>query len=229
MKILITQSNYIPWKGFIDSIAQVDKVVLYDDMQYTKRDWRNRNIIKTQNGLKWLTIPVEVKGKYYQKINETKISDINWNKDHLNILKQSYTKAKCFKEIIEWVESLYLNCNFTYLTDINQYFLSEILCFLKIETDLIDSRKFLIVGDKTEKLINICKDLKARDYYSGPSAKSYLNEELFLVNNIKVNYLDYSGYEKYDQIHGDFTHGVSILDLFFNCGLNSNRFLKCIK
>ena len=87
-KIAILQSNYIPWKGYFDLINMVDEFVIYDDMQYTKRDWRNRNKIKTPQGLKWLTVPVEVKGKYHQKINETKIVDKGWNLKHLNILKQ---------------------------------------------------------------------------------------------------------------------------------------------
>ena len=82
-KIAILQSNYIPWKGYFDIINMVDEFVLYDDMQYTRRDWRNRNKIKTPNGLQWLTIPVQVKGKYLQKIKETKISEKKWTKNHL--------------------------------------------------------------------------------------------------------------------------------------------------
>ncbi len=229
MKLLITQSNYIPWKGYIDSIAVVDKVVLYDDMQFTKRDWRNRNIIKTPQGLKWLTIPVEVKGKFNQKINETKISDPNWNIAHLNLLKQNYKHSKCYKDVIDWIETIYLNCKFTYLSEINLYFLTEILKFLKIETDLIDSRSFILKGDKTEKLINICKDIGVNKYFTGPAAKEYLDESLFSNNNIEVNYFDYVGYKVYPQLYGDFNHNVSILDLIFNCGNYSNNFVKSIK
>ena len=77
-KVAILQSNYIPWKGYFDMIASVDEFILYDDMQYTRRDWRNRNQIKTAQGLKWLTIPVCVKGKYYQKIRDTEIAKSNW-------------------------------------------------------------------------------------------------------------------------------------------------------
>ena len=61
-KVAILQSNYIPWKGYFDIIASVDEFIIFDEMQYTTRDWRNRNRIKTQNGLKWLTIPVNGKG-----------------------------------------------------------------------------------------------------------------------------------------------------------------------
>jgi hypothetical protein len=226
MKLMISQSNYIPWKGYFDSIALVDKVVLYDDMQFTKRDWRNRNLIKTPYGLKWMTIPVEVKGRFNQKINETKVSDLNWNISHLNLLKQNYKYSKCYRDVIEWIEQLYFNCNFTYLSDINLYFLNEILNFLKIKTSLEDSRNFKIVGDKTEKLVNICKDLTASEYFTGSAARSYLNEEQFNDNGINVNYFDYSDYSVYDQIYDGFTHEVSILDLIFNEGTNSIFYLK---
>ena len=97
-KIIITQSNYIPWKGYFDSINIADEFILYDDMQFTRRDWRNRNQIKTRDGIKWLTIPVEVKGKYFQKINETKISDSDWGETHWTTILHNYSKANYFNE-----------------------------------------------------------------------------------------------------------------------------------
>lgn len=228
-KTIITQSNYIPWKGFFDSMAQVDVIVLYDDMQYTKRDWRNRNVIKTPQGLKWLSIPVEVKGKYFQKINETKISDSNWNIDHLNQLKQNYKTAKCYKEVIGWIENLYLNCQFEYLSEINRYFIENINEFLGISVEIIDSERFILAEDKTDRLVNICKELRATDYFSGPAAKVYMDESKFEKEKIKVNYFEYSGYEEYNQLYGEFSHGVSIFDLIFNCGKDSKKYLKYIK
>ena len=84
-KVAILQSNYIPWKGYFDLINMVDEFILYDDMQYTRRDWRNRNKIKTPQGLQWLTIPVEIKGKFFQKINETKVSEKDWAKNIGNL------------------------------------------------------------------------------------------------------------------------------------------------
>ena len=91
-KIAISQSNYIHRKGYFDNIAKVDEFVLYDDMQYTKRDWRNRNLIKTQNGLKWLSIPVKSERKVFSKINQTEVNDDAWVKKHLDIIKQKITK-----------------------------------------------------------------------------------------------------------------------------------------
>ena len=95
-KVAIIQSNYIPWKGYFDIINKVDEFILYDDAQYTRRDWRNRNKIKTPQGLKWMSIPVKVKGKFFQKISETKVSDTTWYKNHLALLKQNYSLTNTF-------------------------------------------------------------------------------------------------------------------------------------
>jgi hypothetical protein len=225
-KICITQSNYIPWKGYFDNIKQVDIFVVYDDMQYTKRDWRNRNLIKTEQGLKWLTIPVEVKGKYFQKIKDTKIADKNWNLSHLAILKQSYKQAPCYKEMIEWLEEMYLNCTYVYLTDINSHFIQSINNFLSISSEIRYSSEFELVDGKTERLIDICTHLEVTDYYSGPSAKSYIDSEKFFASNIDVHYFDYGNYPIYHQLHGKFEHNVSVIDLILNEGIKSAGFLK---
>jgi hypothetical protein len=225
-KILITQSNYIPWKGYFKAIASTDIFVVYDEMQYTKRDWRNRNLIKTENGLKWLSIPVEVKGKYFQKISDTVISDKNWNISHLNLLKTNYKNATHYKEVINWVESLYMDCDFNYLTEINCYFIEKINEFLGIQTVIKHSKDFNLHDERTQRLVNICKDLKGTDYYSGPAAKAYMEEEKFITENIKIHYFDYANYPEYSQLHLPFEHGVSILDLIFNEGINAKSFLK---
>lgn len=226
MKGIITQSNYIPWKGYFDSIQKVDVFVIYDDMQYTKRDWRNRNLIKTANGLKWLSIPVQVKGKYFQKINETLVSESNWNEKHFNQIKESYRKAPYYKSQISWIESLYSNCNQTNLSHINQYFIEHINKFLGINTKILRSEEFQLVEGKTEKLLAVCKDINISDYFSGPAAKEYLQENLFTQEKISVHYFDYSDYPKYPQIHGTFEHGVSILDLIFNLGEQAKEYYK---
>ena len=225
-KILITQSNYIPWKGYFNSISNTNIFVVYDEMQYTKRDWRNRNLIKTPNGLKWLTIPVEVKGKYFQKINETKVSNKKWNKSHLGLFKQNYSNAKCYKETIGWIEELYMNCNFEYLSEINLYFIQEINKYLNINTEIRFSKDFDLHEERNQRLINVCKDLNATDYYSGPAAKSYMDIDLFKENNIGIHYFNHSTYPQYSQLYGDFEHGVSIFDLILNEGVNSENFLK---
>jgi hypothetical protein len=225
-KVIITQSNYIPWKGYFDAIHQADLVILYDDMQYTKRDWRNRNKIKTQQGLQWLTIPVEVKGKFLQKINETKVSDPGWSKDHWNYIRNSYSRAPYFKEYKDFFEELYVNCSEKYLSEINYRFLKNICGLLSIKTPFQWSSDFNLRGDKSEKLLNICLDCQATVYLSGPAAKDYLNIELFTQKDIGVDWLDYSGYPEYKQLYEGFEHGVSIIDLIFNTGPEIKNYMK---
>ena len=225
-KIIITQSNYIPWKGYFDSIAIADTFVVYDDMQYTKRDWRNRNKIVSQNSLKWLSIPVEVKGKYYQKINETKIADSSWAISHWSTLRQDYGKTAHFKEVKDWIEPLFLECNYKYLTEVNLHFIRAILDFFKINTNIKLSSEFTLAENKTQRLVDICKQLKATQYCSGPAAKEYMEESKFINDGINIKYFDYSGYEQYQQLSETFEHGVSILDLIFNEGSNAKNFLK---
>jgi len=225
-KIAILQSNYIPWKGYFDLINMVDEFVLYDNMQYTKRDWRNRNKIQTSEGLKWLSIPVEVKGKYFQKINETKISDKEWGKKHWAMIKQNYSKAPYFKDYKNLFEELYLNNTEEYLSQINYKFIVAICQILEVTTKIRWSSEFKLVNGQTEKLLGICKDCQADIYLSGPAAKGYFDESLAQKENIKVEWMDYSGYKEYHQLFEPFEHGVSILDLIFNEGSQATMYMK---
>jgi hypothetical protein len=225
-KVAILQSNYIPWKGYFDLINMVDEFILYDDMQYTKRDWRNRNKIKTPQGLLWLSIPVEVKGKYFQKINETKISEKDWAKKHWQQIKQNYSKAKCFNEYKDIFEELYMTYDEEYLSQINYKFITTINEILGITTKIRWSSEFELIAGQTEKLLGICKDCDADIYISGPAAKDYFDEELAKKENIKVEWMHYSGYKEYEQLHPPFEHGVSILDLIFNEGPHAIEFMK---
>jgi hypothetical protein len=225
-KILITQSNYIPWKGYFYAISEVDTFIIFDDMQFTKRDWRNRNVIKTKDGLKWLTIPVESKNKYFQRINETKVSDNNWHIKHLAILKQNYAKAKKYKESIGFIENLYMQNHSTYITEINRAFLTKICLYLGFEREILLSSDFELAEDRTDRIIDLCKKLNGTDYYTGPSARSYIENEKFTLGGINLHYFDFNGFPEYPQLYGDFIHSVSILDLIFSCGIDSKEFIK---
>lgn len=226
MKVLISQSNYIPWKGYFDAIQLADVFVMYDDMQYTKRDWRNRNQIKTTNGLQWLSIPVKVKGKFWQKINEVEVLDQYWSEKHWKTVVQNYRKAPCFQEYGPVFEALYQSATDPLLSKINYRFLKAIAEILGITTQFRWSSEFDLQGDKTEKLLNICKDLKATHYLSGPAAKNYLEVDLFQDNGIEVTWMDYSGYPEYPQLFGPFSHNVTILDLLFNTGSAATSYMK---
>ncbi|HNO12255.1 MAG TPA: WbqC family protein, partial [bacterium] len=223
-KIAISQSNYIPWKGYFDIINSVDEFVLYDDMQYTKRDWRNRNKIKTPNGTQWLTIPVEVKGKYYQKINETLISDPTWAKDHWNSILHNYAQAPYFKDYKALLEQLYFKATqFQYLSEINRFFLESLCNILGIKTKFYSSSEFTLEEEKTARLVSICRQLGATHYYTGPAAKAYMEETQFESVGIQIIYYDYSNYPVYNQLFPPFDHAVSIIDTIMNEGHNTNK------
>lgn len=228
-KVAILQSNYIPWKGYFDMIAAVDEFILYDDMQYTRRDWRNRNQIKTPQGCQWLTIPVKVKGKYLQKIVETEIDDTSWTAAHWKAIFQNYKRARYFNEIAVWLEPLYMGGSYTHLSQVNRKFIEAICHYLGIETQITNSWDYTLADGKTERLANLCQQAAATEYISGPAAKDYIDESVFDALNIKVSWFDYAGFPEYPQLWGDFVHGVSIIDLLFNCGPNSNLFLRHTK
>lgn len=225
-KIAILQSNYIPWKGYFDIINMVDEFIFYDTEQYTKRDWRNRNKIKTSNGLIWLTIPVQVKGKFHQTIDETIVSDNTWRKKHWNSITANYSKAKYFDEYKNEFQNLYLDSKEDSLSQINYNFIKKINKILGIKTKLSWSSSFNPKGEKSDKLLDICKKTEAVEYLSGPAAKGYLDTSLFLKNSIQVSWMDYSNYPEYNQLFPPLEHGVSIIDLIFNEGPNAYKFLK---
>jgi hypothetical protein len=228
-KIAIVQSNYIPWKGYFDMIAAVDEFVLYDDMQYTRRDWRNRNQIKTPHGTIWLTVPVKVKGKYHQTIRETEIDGIDWAQNHWKALTQNYRRAPYFKKIATLIEPVYLQCQHTYLSVLNRK-LIEIICgYLDITTKISNSWDYSLIEGKSERLADLCVQAKGTEYISGPSAKGYIEESVFIERGITLSWFDYTGYPEYSQLwSGAFTHNVSILDLLFNCGQDAPRYMKYV-
>lgn len=228
-KVAILQSNYIPWKGYFDMIAAVDEFILYDDMQYTRRDWRNRNQIKTPQGVKWLSIPVSVKGKYHQRIRDTEIEGTKWAKDHWNTLVQFYRQARYFNEIKEWLEPLYLSEPSGQLSQLNRSFIEAICEYLSINTVISNSWDYHLVEGKTERLADLCSQAGGTEYISGPAAKDYVEDSVFKERDIKLTWFDYSGYPEYPQLWGEFTHGVTILDLLFNCGKNSHQYMRHVK
>jgi hypothetical protein len=223
-KLAILQSNYIPWKGYFDLINSVDEFILYDDVQYTKNDWRNRNKIKTPEGSEWLTIPV--KKNYGQKIRETVIQYSNWNRKHWYSILHNYSRARHFHDYKDLFENLYLGCQENLLSQINYRFLAAICQILGINTKISWSMDYKLIEGKTEKLVSLCKQAGATEYISGPAAQAYINQELFRSENIALSYIDYSGYPEYQQLFPPFDHRVSIIDLIFNEGLNARKYLK---
>jgi hypothetical protein len=224
--VAIVQSCYIPWKGYFDLINSVDEFILYDDRQFTRRDWRNRNRIKTPQGARWLTIPVLVKGRYHQRIDETLVSDPAWPERHWRSLVHNYAAAPHFAAYRDPIERLYRRANDRRLSIVNRRFLEAICELLGIDTTFTWSTAYDVGGAKTERLVALCRAAGATHYVSGPRARDYLDEHAFRDAGIALSYIEYEGYPEYDQLHPPFDHFVTILDLLFHVGAEAPRYMK---
>lgn len=223
-KVAILQSNYIPWKGYFDLIASVDEFIIYDDMQFTKNDWRNRNKIKTPKGVEWISVPV---GQNIDRtIREVEITDIRWQIKHWKTLSANYRGAPHYKSISEILEPVYLTKQHQNLSLLNKELIEVVCRYLNIGTVLKNSWDYTLVAGKTERLVDLCLKAQATTYVSGPAAKDYLDVRMFEDKGMSVCWYDYSGYPDYPQLWGPFEHGVSILDLLFNCGPDSRKYMK---
>jgi hypothetical protein len=226
-RVAVVQSNYIPWKGYFDLVRRVDEFVLYDDVQYTRRDWRNRNRIKTPHGVQWLTIPVQVKGRYLQKIKDTVVSGDDWRREHWDTLTHCYGRAPFFRAFADQFGALYLGSREKYLSEINRAWLSALCGTLGIRTRLSWSMDYAVAAeDPTERLLEVCRRAGAAEYLSGPAARAYLDEGAFGRAGVRVAWMDYSGYPEYPQLYPPFDHRVSVLDLLFMTGPDAPAYLK---
>jgi hypothetical protein len=217
-RVAILQSNYIPWKGYFDIIAAVDEFILYCDVQFTKNDWRNRNLIKTAQGKKWLTIPVRVHS-LHQNIDEVTVVGRQWPASHWRIISDSYRAAPYFSHYKDVFEKLFLETDDHYLSKVNYRFLRAILKILRVTTKITWSKDYApIPGRSTERVINLCRAAGATHYLSGPAGKDYIQPEQFAAAGIDLEYMDYAGYPEYPQLYAPFDHAVSIVDLILMCG-----------
>jgi hypothetical protein len=217
----ILQSNYIPWKGYFHIMRLVDEFVLYDDVQFTKNDWRNRNKIKTPKGLKWLTIPIPNKISHMNtKICEVEIQDNAWAEKHWELIRASYNTAPHFRSLAPAVEKLYgLASKERHLSRINFIFLRGIADILGIPARLTWSMDYDAGGVKTDRLLEILKKSGATVYLSGPSAKNYIEEDKFKDSGIELRWMRYE-YPEYPQLYPPFEHGVTVLDTLFHIGVD---------
>ena len=223
-KIAVLQSNYIPWKGYFDIIHDVDEFIFYDEVQFTKNDWRNRNRIYTPSGVQWLTIPTN--GSITQSIDEVQTAGSQWQHKHFNSLVTCYSKAPFFSNYREFLEDFYLGHTWNNLSQLNRYLITNISReFLGIKTIFTDSRNYASEGTGHEKLLSLLKSAHAEYYVSGPAAKSYIHEEDYQKDGIELHWKDYTSYPEYKQMHEPFCHNVTILDLLFNTGPEAPKYI----
>lgn len=228
MNVVILQPSYIPWRGYFDQIRRADLFVFYDDIQYDKHGWRNRNQIKTHQGKKWLTIPVHTKGV----TSGTPIKDVRidwskpWAKSHLKSITISYSKAPYFKKYLPMLESIFERrdeflADFTIAVSI---LLARELGFTS--TRFMRSSEFLnLKGQKTDRVIDVLQRVGATHYICGPSASSYMKPEKFEATGIPFEYMQYN-YPEYTQLHPPYDPYVTILDLMFMVGAQTAEFFS---
>ena len=228
MKVAIVQSAYIPWMGYFNLINSADVFVFLDSVQWTKRDWRNRNRVRTSQGWSWLTIPVKLEEAHYnRKICEVKIDNSqNWQAKHLGRLESFYKKAPYFDEIYIPLKKI-LNRGYKYIVDINYELLFWISGYLNLNhTKFLFSQKMDIPDElnKTDRLIWILETIGNVEYYlSGLKAQPYLEINKFEEKKIKVVWHDYrQPYYNQNTLESDaFISNLSILDILFNHGKDS--------
>ena len=220
MRIAVLQPSYLPWLGYFDQIAQVDHFIFFDDVQYDKDGWRNRNKIKTDRGSLWLTVPVLLKGRFGAKINQIEVPlNDPWRRKHLKSIQQWYRAAPYYDQYLPFFEEFYAK-KWARLSELTIHGVTETARILGIKTELHISSQLGIGGSKVERLVNLCKHFGADEYLSGDAAKNYLDEQQFARTSIKVIYQQYK-HPEYPQLHAPFLPFLSIPDLLFNCGPDS--------
>ncbi|EDZ44422.1 WbqC-like protein family [Rhodobacteraceae bacterium HTCC2083] len=227
--VAILQSSYIPWKGYFDLIRKVDCFVFYDDVDFSKNSWRNRNKIKTPKGAKWLSIPCG--RNHLTPINQVRIDNAPWQEQHFALLKQQYSNAPYWDMYLPFLEQTYLEQKWGALSDFNQtlirYITQELLGHVATEFD--NSERYQLSANKGERVLQLLEQTGATHYLSGPAAKDYLQEDEFVKRGITLEYMDYSGYPEYPQQHPPFEHGVTILDMLFNLGPATVDYMQPLK
>ncbi len=226
MNVVILQPSYIPWRGYFDQIWRADVFVFYDDVQYDKHGWRNRNQIKTHQGKQWLTIPVHAKGATQgMQIKDVRIDwSKPWAKSHLKALTVSYSKAPYFKQYLPLLESFYQQRH-EFLADFTIETTTRLACELGFTSTkfLRSSEQSNIEGQGTDRLISLLTKLGATHYMSGPSAIEYIEPEKFAAAGITFEYMQYN-YPEYSQLYPPYDPYVSILDLLFMTGKDAGEY-----
>lgn len=224
MRVAIIQPSFIPWRGYFDLIKSVDVFVFLDDVQYTTRDWRNRNKIKTPRGVEWVTVPVRYLRRGQLICDSNIVHDRDWQTKILGSWKANYSKAPCFIDGLNILKILKSE-KFITISDLNIRLTTIICDYLNISTSLVKSSDLRSEGIKTSRLIDIIKKVGGTRYLSGPSANEYLDKGEFVKNSIGLEYKSYS-YLPYEQLWGEFIGEVSVLDLIACKGVNSSAFIE---
>ena len=226
MIVSINQPAYLPWLGYFDRIIKSDVHVVLDHVQFEKNSMVNRNKIRTAQGHTMLTVPVRTKGKFGDLAIDALEIDCNqrWAGKHMKSVQGAYAKAPYFKEHWPFFEDIY-GREWTGLHPLMREITAYFLQSFEIETKILYSSDMGAGGEKADLVLNICKDLDAKTYVSGPFGRDYLDEAVFQREGIALVFQDYN-HPEYPQFHGGFEPYMSALDLLMNCGPDSLAVLE---
>lgn len=220
MRVVVLQPSYLPWLGYFDQINRADVFVFYDDVQYDKNGWRNRNRIKTPQGWQWITVPVITRNRFGAPISDVEIDNKTlWAAKHLKTLVQNYSKSPYFKEYIRLFKAIYSR-EWSRIAGLDIALIKSISEVLGINTKFATSSELNLEGDRLERLLKICTKFGADRYLTGESAKDYMDEGVFSSHGVEVEYQNYR-HPVYPQLYGEFISHLSVVDLLFNCGPES--------
>ncbi|MBQ5735098.1 MAG: WbqC family protein [Lachnospiraceae bacterium] len=215
--LTIHQPNYWAYPGLIGKIMRSDKFLYLTKVQFDKSSWQNRNRIRVKEGWKYISVPVENKGKDGQLIADVKISNMtNWRNQHLNAIKFAYQKAPYYDEYFPFLKELYSK-KWSELQELDIFITNFVLKELESKTEILYDRDFNFEGEKNELLIDICHKLDEKEYMSNKGSENYVDIEKFNESGIQHIYINYDGAE-YSQVYDGFEPGLSVLDMLLNCG-----------
>lgn len=229
--ISIRQPVYLPALVYFDLLLQSDIHVIYDNVQYERRHYGNRNRIRNSShpqGWQWLSIPIIQKGKVNQLYSETQIDNkIPWAKQHWKAIISNYSKTPYFKKYSAFFEDIYKK-EWNRLVDLNFAITKFILNELEINTKIVlasqlkTKRNF---KNKNDRLIEIVRELKGTTYLTVMGTKDYIDSKKFRQQNTNLVWHNFS-HPKYKQLHGQFVPWMSSIDLLFNHGKKSINLIK---
>ena len=223
--VAVLQPGFLPWLGFFDQMIRSDVFVIYDDVQFDKHGWRNRNRIKTANGVAWLTVPVRHSGHHGQAISDVKIDNSrNWARKLVSAIHQAYSRAPHCEPYVKQLAEI-LTRPWDNLIDLDLCIIELMARWFEVETNLLKASELGIRGSQSGRLLEICQHFGASRYLSGNAAKSYLDNQLFDNAGIEVVWQDYA-HPSYPQLHGEFVPYLSALDLILNVGPESPKVIR---
>ncbi len=225
--VTITQSNYLPWRGYFSQIQNSDYFVFLDNVQFTRRDWRTRNRIRTPQGAEWLNVPILQPDSHHKLIENVSVLNDSFLEKHLETIRRNYTRAKQFDPNWKELHSVLFDSYNANLSTFNQKIIKNISKRFALECKFLKANQFENSTDPTQRLLNICLSLNATKYQTGPKAMEYLDVSKFNSKGIEVIWANYD-FKGYDQLWDlDFDPNLSVVDLILNVGFNKD-YLKSL-